>query len=131
MYNVRTNPIKNRLYITLREWDQADIKMFIKEIENACRCLIPGFTCLTVLNKKGQLHQSDKDLLFSAADLVYTYGASKIVQVRSNGDKSVFFHSSPMGFQTDFTVHNAENIQEAEEILDRNNSREELAAWSV
>ena len=86
-----------------------------------------GFTCVIGLNKKGLIRQSDKDLLFNTACLVYAYGASKIVYVRKNNDKSDLFQRSLMDFQTDFTVENAKNIQEAEDILnERKLGRNEL-----
>ncbi len=121
MHNVQIDPLKNRLYITLRDSNYADIKKCVDEIENACKYLAAGFTCLTVLDINRLVRQSDKDLLFNTADLVYAYGASKIVHVRDNNDATVFLQPSLMNFQTYFPVENAKNIQEAEDILDQKN----------
>ena len=79
MLDVKINSIKNRLYITMGDLKSADIAAYVNKIESACSNLAPGFTCLTVLNKKGLLRQREKDLLFNTVDLIYTYGASKIV----------------------------------------------------
>ena len=56
--------------------------------------------------------------------LIYAYGASKIVCVRENNDNSGFFQRNLKDFQTDFTMENAKNIQEAEDILDENKIRQ-------
>ncbi len=118
MLDVQINSIKNRLYITMGDLKSADIAAYVNKIESACRSLALGFTCLTVLNKKGLIRQREKDLLFNTVDLIYAYGVSKIVYVRENNNNSGFFQRSLRDFQADFTVDNAKNIQEAEDILD-------------
>ncbi len=122
MLDVQINSIKNRLYITMGDLKSADIATYVKKFESACRSLAPGFTCLTVLNKKGLIRQREKNLLFNTVDLIYAYGVSKIVYVRENNNNSGFFQQSLRDFQADFTVDNAKNIQEAEDILDEKKS---------
>lgn len=56
MHDVQINPLKNRLYITLRDSNYSDMKKYVNEIESAIMNLVPGFTCLTVLNKEGPVH---------------------------------------------------------------------------
>ena len=118
MHDVQINPIKNRLYITLGDCNYSGFAEYVNQIENACKYLVPGFTCLAVLNRKGILRQSDKDLLFNTADLVYSYGASKIVNVKKSNNTSGFLRRRLIGLQTEFPIENAENIRQAEEILD-------------
>ena len=122
MLDVQINSIKNRLYITMGDLKSADIAAYVNEVESACRNLALGFTCLTVLNKKGSIRQREKDLLFNTVDLIYAYGAGKIVCVRENNNNSGFFQRNLRGYQTDFTVENANNIQGAEDILDESKS---------
>jgi len=43
MPNVRINSLKNRLYITLRDWEQADMCAYVQKIESACKELASGF----------------------------------------------------------------------------------------
>ena len=119
MYDVQTNPVKNRLYITLGDKDSIDIPVYVDQIESACRYLAPGFTCVAVLNKKGLIRQKDQDLLFNTSDLVYAYGARKIVYVSRPHHNSKLFQRSLMKFQLAATVENVTNIQEADEILDQ------------
>ncbi len=71
---------------------------------------------------KGLIRQREKDLLFNTVDLIYAYGVSKIVYVRENNNNSGFFQRSLRDFQADFTVDNAKNNQEAEDILDEKKS---------
>ena len=119
MYDVQTNPVKNRLYITLGDKDTIDIPVYVDQIESACRYLAPGFTCVAVLNKKGLIRQKDQDLMFNTADLVYAYGARKIVYVRNPDHNSELFQRGLMNCRIVAAVENASNIQEAEEILDQ------------
>ncbi len=118
MYDVQTNPVKNRLYIILGDKDCIDIPVYVEQIETACRYLAPGFTCVAVLTKKGLIRQKDQDLLFNTADLVYAYGARKIVYVSKSNHNSELFQQSLMNFQLAATVENVSNIQEADKILD-------------
>lgn len=118
MHDVQINSIKNRLYITLKDLDYTNMETYVSEIEKACRRLVPGFTCLTVLKGKGVVRQNENDLLFNTTDLVYAYGASKIAHVKRNNNRLDFQPPSLMGFQSYFPVVKAKNTQEAEAILD-------------
>lgn len=118
MHDVQINLLKNRLYITLRDSNYSDMKKYVNEIENAIMSLAPGFTCLTVLNKEGIVHQSEKNLLFNTTDLVYAYGASKIVHVREKWYSPNLFQKSLVGLKPYFSFENAKSIREAEIILD-------------
>ena len=118
MYDVRTNPVKNRLYITFGDKDYIDLPVYVDQIESACRYLAPGFTCVAVLDKEGLIRQKEEDLLFNTVDLVYAYGARKIVYVSKPNHNSELFQRSLTNFKFAATVGNVTNIQEADEILD-------------
>ena len=122
MHDVHINPIKNRMYITLKGGIKNDLKEYVDKIENACEDLPFNFSCVVVLDKKGIVRQSDIDLLFNTMDLIYAYGAGRIIFVRKNNDSSNFFPSDLYHFKTCFTVENAMDIQEAEAILDQRQS---------
>lgn len=49
MPDVKLNGLKNRLYITLSDWKQADMRTYVQHIESACKTLVSGFTCLIIL----------------------------------------------------------------------------------
>ena len=119
MHDVHINPIKNRMYIILKGGIKNDMKEYVDKIENACEDLPFNFSCVVVLDKKGIVRQSDIDLLFNTMDLIYAYGAGRIILVRKNNGNSHFFQPNLLNFKTCFTVENAVNIQEAETILDK------------
>ena len=119
MHHVQINPLKNRMYIILKDGNTSDIRAYVNTIENACGDLPYNFSCVVVLEKKGIIRQSDIDLLFNTMDLIYAYGADRIILVRKNNGNSDFFQPNLMNFNTCFTVGNAKDIQEAENILDQ------------
>jgi hypothetical protein len=107
------------MYITLRDGNKSDISAYVNTIENACGDLAYNFSCVVVLNKKGIVRQSEIDLLFNTVDLIYAYGADRIILVRKNNGDSDFFQPNLLNFKTCFTVENVMDIQEAENILDQ------------
>ncbi len=119
MQHIHINPIKNRMYIILKDENTSDTAAYVDAIENACGGLASDFSCVAVLDKKGIVRQSDMDLLFNTVDLIYAYGAGRIILVRKNNDDSDFFQPSLLHFQPDFRVENAMDIQEAENILEK------------
>ena len=119
MHHVHINPLKNRMYITLRDGNKSDITAYVNTIENACGDLPYNFSCVVVFDKKEIIRQSDIDLLFNTMDLIYAYGAGRIIFVRKNNDNSNFLPTDLYHFKTCFTIENAMDIKEAETILDQ------------
>lgn len=118
MPDVQVNLLKNRLYITLNDWDQGDIPVYVQKIESACKVLVPGFTCVAVLRKNGLLRQVDKDLLFNTTDLISAYGVSKVAYVRENQPEQNEFPSININLYSYVPVHCTTDVNEAEAILD-------------
>jgi hypothetical protein len=119
MHHIRINPIKNRMYVILKDGNTNDITEYVNTIENACGDLAYNFSCVAVLDKKGIVRQSDIDLLFNTVDLIYAYGAGRIVLVGKNNAAPDFFHKNLLNLKTCFTVENAKDIREAEDKLDQ------------
>jgi hypothetical protein len=119
MHHVHINPIKNRMYIVLNDGNRNDITNYVNAIENACGDLVYNFSCVAVLDKKESIRQSDIDLLFNTVDLIYAYGAGRIVLVGKNSANFDFFQQNLFNFKAWFMVENAINIQEAENMLDQ------------
>jgi hypothetical protein len=119
MHHVHINPIKNRMYIILKDGNTNDLTEYVNTIENACGDLANNFTCVAVLDKTGNVRQNDLDLLFNTVDLIYAYGAGRIVLVGKNNANSDFLRQNLFNLETCFTVENARDIQEAEDKLDR------------
>ena len=127
MHPVRVNLLKNRMYIFLNDAIEGNTKAYVNAIENACQDLISNFSCVAVLDKKRIVRQSDIDLLFDTVNLIYAYGADRIILVKKDNDALDFFRPYLFDFQSDVKVENAINIQEAENILE--NTRE--TTWAV
>lgn len=119
MHQVHINPIKNRMYIILRDGNTHDIAEYVNAIENACSDLADNFSCVAVLDKKGSVRQNDLDLLFNTVDLIYAYGAGRIVLVGKNNADPDFFQQNLINLKSCFMVENAGDIQEAEDRLDQ------------
>jgi hypothetical protein len=107
------------MYIFLNDGNVSNTTAYVNAIENACRDLAFNFSCVAVFDKKGIVRQSDIDLLFNTMDLIYAYGAGRIILVRKNSDDSSFFQPDLLHFQVGFTVGNAGDVREAENILDQ------------
>jgi len=117
MPDVKVNASKNRLYITLENWDPTHMFAYVQNIESACRVLSSGFSCLMVLRKNGLIHQKDKDLLFSTTDLISAYGAGKVVYVKKPNDTTSTSWLTQFYIQPFIPVEFASNVEEAEGIL--------------
>lgn len=122
MHHIHINPIKNRMYVILKDGKMNDMLAYVNTIEAACRDLPFNFSCVVVLDKKGIIRQSDIDLLFNTVDLIYAYGARKIILVRKKDGDSDFFQPNLLNFETFFMVENATDIREEEYILDQRQS---------
>jgi len=117
MPDVKVNACKNRLYITLEDWDPTHMAAYVQNIESACRVLSSGFSCLMVLRKNGLIRQKDKDLLFSTTDLISAYGAGKVVYVKKPNDTVSASWLNQFYIQLFIPVEIASNMEEAEAIL--------------
>ena len=119
MHYVHINPIKNRMYVILKEGNSNDITEYVNIIESACGDLAYNFSCIAVLDKKTGVRQNDLDLLFNTVDLIYAYGAGRIVLVGKNNTDADFFQQNLFNLKACFAVENARDMQEAEDKLDQ------------
>ncbi|MBN1932562.1 MAG: hypothetical protein JW786_13245 [Desulfobacterales bacterium] len=118
MYEIKTDLKKNRLYLIFGEMDRAEVQQAVKEIEEACKTLIHGFTCLTVLRKEQGVKQQDDDLIYEAQEIVTRYGVSKVVRVLSNENAFVQRQLDVLIVKPEYHVEYKDSIEEAEKILD-------------
>ena len=116
MPEIKINPWKNRLYITLQDWRQADMPDYVEKVETACNELVPGFTCMTVFKNGRDLGTRDRNLLMDTTDLISAYGASCVVWVNKNAPRSRI--SGYSAKQTRIPVEAAPDIESGENILD-------------
>jgi hypothetical protein len=107
------------MYVVLKDGNMSDITQYVNTIENACGDLASNFSCVAVLDKKGSVHQNDLDLLFNTVDLIYAYGAGRIVLVGKNNADTDLFQQNLFNLRACFMVENAKDVQEAEDKLDQ------------
>ena len=118
MHEIKTDLKKNRLYLIIGEMDRAEMQQAVEEIEEACKTLIHGFTCLTVLRKERGVKQQDDDLIYEAQEIVTRYGVSKVARVLSNENTFVQRQMDVLIVKPEYHVEYKNSIQEAERILD-------------
>ena len=117
MPEIKIDPWKNRLYITLKDWHQADMPKYVEQVETACNELLPGFTCMTVFQNGRVIRARDENLFLDTADLISAYGASCVVWVNKNASRARLISNPPK--QTRIPVEVAPDIKLGESILDR------------
>lgn len=115
MPGIRINPWKNRLYITFKNWDQADMPNYVDRLEEACNDLLPGFTCMIVFSGNKAISGRDRRLLIDTAGLISAYGANCVVWVARNTSR-LRIGGYPGG-QINIPVETASDIESAEYIL--------------
>ena len=123
MRKIEIDPRKNRLYLIMDTADKLELKQFVEKIEKVCRSLVPGFSCVVAFTNGGPVKQRDEDLLFHIEDLIYAYGAKKVVRVRKNGNIFDLLSQRTLNMQPTYFAGNAASIEEAEKILDNMKSK--------
>ncbi len=118
MHEVKADFIKNRLYIIFSESDRTEMKAYVDKIEQVCKKLFPGFTCITVFPRNEDPKQKELDLVFNTEDLIYAYGAVKIVRVTKSSRLLARFRKIWLNKQSNIEVEDVTTVQEAEKILD-------------
>ena len=118
MYQVRTDPKKNRLYLTFAEPNRQELRKALKEVEELCLTLQPNFTCLTDLRSCMPIAEENKDLFERKQNRMWGLGVGKTVRVIPDSDLGMTLvqslRSITVQYQTDYVT----SIQEAETILD-------------
>ena len=118
MHEIKADFIKNRLYIIFRESDKAEMNAYVDRIEQVCKKLLPGFTCIAVFPRNEDPDQTELDLLFNTEDLIYAYGAMKIVRVKKSSRTLARFRKIWLKIQSNIAVEDVTTVQEAEKLLD-------------
>ncbi|MBU0986824.1 MAG: hypothetical protein KKH68_06180 [Proteobacteria bacterium] len=118
MPKVTIDILKNRLYLTIKDWDHSDMAAYVQDIEAACNALFFGFTCLIVLRKKGAVRQKDLDLLFRTTDLISAYGAVRLVVVNDSHADSPTTWTNLVYVPNYIPAAITPSIAEGEDILD-------------
>jgi hypothetical protein len=117
MYKIRTDFHRNLLYVFLNSSEETNIPEFVTKIEHICYKLIPGFACILVLPKDPSLLNKDRNFICNTGNLIYAYGADKIVGVIDKKNISDSSNVVRLDFAAGVKFKNAYSIKEAERIL--------------
>lgn len=118
MYEIVIDQKNNRLYLSMNFGEDVEIKTCVEKIEAACRSLVPGFSCIVSFLRSDAIKQVHGDLLFHLEDLIYAYGAKKIVRVRKKGTMIDRISGTSLFLHPQHFTESATTIKEAERILD-------------
>ncbi len=118
MFNVNSDPSKNRLYITLEKLEEAIIKPILKDLTSHVDTLKTGFTCLVdIRNMSYEEHADGAEYVEIIQGALRDAGMSKVVRVvdNKNLDSQDIMNerSSTLGYKGAA----AYSIEEAEKLL--------------
>jgi hypothetical protein len=119
MYKIKSDSHRNLLYVFLNNSEETNLPKFVTEIEKSCNELITGFVCILVLPKDPFLINKDKNFICNTGNLIYAYGARKIVRVMESGNEADLLKAVEFKLAGEHHVENANSITEAEEMISR------------
>ena len=126
MFMIKSNIEKNRLYITLGKMVDTDIRGLIKDITRSASALKPGFTCLVDIRNM-DINYSEKQMFTMELIMggLIDAGMSKVVRVVSKKNKISQMRMEQGSRAMGYRARPASTIEEAETILDEEESRKE------
>ena len=116
MPRVKTDPEKNRLYLTFMPMSADELSHELFEVVRAVRTLSPGFTCLTELAAVPEQTAQETRFLRLIMEFIALMGVSRVVRV---GSPEIHDQWNKMSQErAGYTARWAETRDEAEKILD-------------
>ena len=109
---------KNRLYLKLTSGGRAERKMLGKVLENTCRGLETGFSCLADISDYEPIDKEKEDWLVQTQVSLWKAGMGKVVRVKRSRALVGYLDLDKASLSTGYTESMVENLVEAEEILD-------------
>ena len=119
MHDVRVDPEKNRIYITISKLDsEAEMQSIVEKVKSECRKLENGFTCLTDL--RGYEYQDEifEHYIKEAQEALLQTGMSKVVRVHRPVGVLSHFQFETVSLDLGYRAENVTSLAEAEKILD-------------
>jgi hypothetical protein len=123
MLGVKVDVLKNRLYLTLGRVRKDEVADSAKKIEEEIKKLEHGFTCVTRIIDMRTVDDKDVREIIKIQDMLCEYGVSKVVRVGLEEGKDLL---DRVGQDTAYIAVNAENLEDAEELLEQWELKEAL-----
>lgn len=119
MHEIKTDPDKNRLYITLEKIDnESEMKKIVEQVRSECRKLKKGFTCLTDLRNYEYQDEIFEKYIKVAQESLLEAGMSKAVRVHRKAGYLAHIQFETVSLDLGYRAKNVTSIEEAERILD-------------
>ncbi len=120
MYQVRIDPEKNRLYLTLSEVYRQEAKELYERLESECKQLKPGFTCITDLRRQKKPIGRVDQLIYSIQKLLANSGMRKVVRIVTPGAEEIELQFENIStLKVGYSAYTTTSMKIAEEILDK------------
>lgn len=119
MFEIESDPDKNRLYIRIEEVSEADIRKFVKDMTHHVMRLKTGFTCLVDIRNMS-LRYTEKEVFFMGITMgwLIDMGMGKVVRLVSRTNKISQVKMENESRSLGYRAKPVYSIEEAEKVLD-------------
>jgi hypothetical protein len=120
MFSIKTNPIHNRLYITLKgKMDVEEIQLAANDILLNAQKLKSGFNIISDTSSFIPLSEEGRVIMENAMNQVKELGLNKEIQIISQQAQSLFNQRQYTSRSTGYAPKRALTLPEAEALLNR------------
>lgn len=120
MYKVASDPLKNRLYITLEALDTEDVKPILSDLNKNISKLKTGFTCLVdIRSMKFDPQTKGAEYVEIVQGALADSGMSNVVRVINKEDANYHLSMDELSISLGYKAKPAYSLEEAERILDQ------------
>ncbi|MBW1894957.1 MAG: hypothetical protein JRF40_07565 [Deltaproteobacteria bacterium] len=123
MLEIKVDILKNRLYLTLGRVRKDKVADSSKRIEEEIHRLDHGFSCITRILDVRDIDENDIHEIIKIQDLLSEKGMSRAVRVGIEAGKELL---DRIGDDAGYIALTADNLEEAEKILDELDERDAL-----
>ena len=116
MFEVKTNLLKNRLYLTFGRIAPDKLNEMKNKVFEAVEKLEPGFTCVTRIVDHREFSIADVEHHKSIQEFLKAKGVSKVVRIGVESGKEFLAELSEI---TGYQAHTANSLEEADLFLNK------------
>ena len=123
MLEIKVDILKNRLYLTLGRVRKDKVADSSKRVEEEIHRLDQGFSCITRILDVRDIDENDIHEIIKIQDLLSEKGMARAVRVGIEAGKELL---DRIGQDAGYVALTADNLEEAERILDELDERDAL-----
>jgi len=121
MLEIKVDVLKNRLYLTLGRVRKDKVSDSAKRIEEQIHRLDAGFSCIARILDVRAIDENDIREIMKIQDLLAEKGMTRVVRVGIEEGKKLL---DSIGQDVGYVALSADDLEEAEEILDELDERD-------